>query len=241
MTAADRRRLQVMLGLSLGVHAVLFAGLTLQRKPLPALLPTLQVALRSAVPATAAAAVVPLVEPLARRALPQPAAVPPQVRPLLQNAPLGLTGRHDEAAGPTTPSPANSVASLPASAPAAAREDAPARAEPAAPPPANPNAAAEALANYRQRLGELFAARQDYPRLAAMRGWEGEVRLRLRVARQGQLINVALDHSSGFDVLDRHALALVEAMASLPPLPAALDLAEIQVIVPINYKLRKTT
>ena len=69
----------------------------------------------------------------------------------------------------------------------------------------------------------------------------GEVRLRLKVARKGNLIGVALDRSSGFDVLDQHALAMLEQLASLPPLPEALDANEIQVVVPVNYKLKKTT
>jgi protein TonB len=113
-------------------------------------------------------------------------------------------------------------------------------------PAAEPSAAAprpqsELLAGYRQRLSELFARHQEYPRVAAMRGWEGEVRLRLKVARKGNLLAVHLDHSSGFDVLDHHALAMLEALAGLPPLPEALDSNEIQVVVPINYKLKKTT
>ena len=99
----------------------------------------------------------------------------------------------------------------------------------------------EVLDGYRQRLGELFARHQEYPRVAAMRGWEGEVRLRLKVARKGNLLGVALDRSSGFDVLDQHALAMLEHLAGLPPLPEALEANEIQVVVPINYKLKKTT
>ena len=99
----------------------------------------------------------------------------------------------------------------------------------------------ERTASVWERLGELFARHQEYPRVAAMRGWEGEVRLRLKVARKGNLIGVALDRSSGFDVLDQHALAMLEQLASLPPLPEALDANEIQVVVPVNYKLKKTT
>ena len=61
------------------------------------------------------------------------------------------------------------------------------------------------------------------------------------MARKGQLLSVHLDRSSGFEVLDQHALAMLETLASLPPLPEALEANEIQVVVPINYKLKKTT
>jgi protein TonB len=97
------------------------------------------------------------------------------------------------------------------------------------------------LDSYRQRLSELLARQHEYPRIAAMRGWEGEVRLRLKVARKGNLLGVQLDRSSGFDVLDQHALAMLEGYGSLPPLPEMLESSEIQVVVPINYKLKKTT
>lgn len=94
---------------------------------------------------------------------------------------------------------------------------------------------------YRQRLSDLLASQQQYPRVAAMRGWEGQVRLRLRVARKGNLIAVQLDQSSGFEVLDQHALGMLERIAGLPPLPEGLESQEIQVVVPINYKLKNAT
>lgn len=104
-----------------------------------------------------------------------------------------------------------------------------------------PTANADALASYRRQLSDLFASKHDYPRLAAMRGWEGEVRLRLRVARRGNVLGVQLDHSSGYEVLDRHALAMLEGHGDLPPLPETLDAREIQLVLPINYRLRRTT
>lgn len=103
--------------------------------------------------------------------------------------------------------------------------------------PANP----DLLAAYRRQLGELFARHQAYPRLAALRGWEGEVRVRLKVARKGSLLAVQLDRSSGFDVLDRHALAMLGELAALPALPEGLASDELQLVVPILYKLNKTT
>lgn len=74
-----------------------------------------------------------------------------------------------------------------------------------------------------------------------MRGWEGEVRLHLKVARQGKLLSVELDQSSGYEVLDRHALALLAGHGDLPPLPESLAAREIQLVLPISYRLRKTT
>ena len=140
-------------------------------------------------------------------------------------SPAAPSGQPDLAAAPMSPSATGTATSAQ-----------PTSAEPAAPRPQ-----AELLAGYRQRLSELFARHQEYPRIAALRGWEGEVRLRLKVARKGNLLAVQLDHSSGFAILDQHAMAMLESLAGLPALPDALDSHEIHVVVPINYKLKKTT
>jgi len=96
------------------------------------------------------------------------------------------------------------------------------------------------LGRYAQQLSRLLASHQEYPRLAAQRGWEGEVRLRLKVARQGNLLSVQVDRSSGYDILDQHALQLVDLASGLPPLPDGLEGSEISVIVPVNYRLKKS-
>ena len=125
---------------------------------------------------------------------------------------------------------------------AAPRSAEPTPALPAATPhPTAQRASTEAIDSYRRQLTDLFAREHEYPRVAAMRGWEGEVRLRLRVARRGQLLGVRVDRSSGFEVLDQDALALLEGHGKLPPLPEALEVAEIEVVVPITYRLRKAT
>ena len=48
-------------------------------------------------------------------------------------------------------------------------------------------------------------------------------------------------HYRGYDILDQHALQLVDASGPLPALPDELGSNEIQITVPVSYKLRKTT
>jgi len=109
----------------------------------------------------------------------------------------------------------------------------------ATPVPARPDQQS-LLGRYAQQLSRLLASHQEYPRLAAQRGWEGEVRLRLKVARQGNLLSVQVDRSSGYDILDQHAMQLVDLASGLPPLPEGLEGSEISVIVPVNYRLKKS-
>lgn len=237
------QRFITLLGLSFVLHALIFAGLTWQRQAPRQLQPlniiaTLRQAVSDNTSAYTSASTSPKISPHLRPIAEKPHLVAPAATP--QQAKQQPRREHQSvpAAGFVQPPIAVAAAETPtslASPPVAAQTTAPVA--PVSPvPPQN-----SLLAAYRQRLTEIFAGQQTYPRVAALRGWEGEVRLRLRVARKGNLIAVHLDHSSGFDVLDQHALAMLEQLASLPPLPDGLDVNEIQVVVPVNYKLKKTT
>lgn len=258
MNALADRRFQRLLGLSVLLHGALLVALPkppLKAPEMPALLATIRLALPevSALPPTPAPAARPApveapqrpaAAPQARRVEATPVLAAPQpARPVVRQRPAAVTP--SEAAAPpasqaaTPPAPPVSPAAIAAAAPQGA--EAPAAAPVTTPRPAAPRPAADALDGYRRQLTELFARGHEYPRVAALRGWEGEVRLRLRVARRGQLLGVRVDRSSGFDVLDQDAVALLEGHGSLPPLPEALEVAEIEVVVPITYRLRKAT
>lgn len=227
------RKFWAILALSMLLHASLFALTSWQRENGPISLPPIFASIRLIAVTESG--------PVAEVA-PAPAAVPQKARQEASRSERPAP-RTTQTAGPANvPAPAPSSSSAMAAESAAPAAAAPV-AEAARPAPAiaPQRPQSEVLDGYRQRLGELFARHQEYPRVAAMRGWEGEVRLRLKVARKGNLLGVVLDRSSGFAVLDQHALAMLEALASLPPLPEALEANEIQVVVPINYKLKKTT
>lgn len=258
MNALADRRFQRLLGLSVLLHGALLVALPkppLKAPEMPALLATIRLALPevSALPPTPAPAARPApveapqrpaAAPQARRAEATPVLAAPQpARPVVRQRPAAAMP--SEAAAPpashaaTPPAPPAGPAAIAAAAPPGA--EAPAAPSVTPPRPAAPRPAADALDGYRRQLTELFARGHEYPRVAALRGWEGEVRLRLRVARRGQLLGVRVDRSSGFDVLDQDAVALLEGHGSLPPLPEALEVAEIEVLVPITYRLRKAT
>jgi periplasmic protein TonB len=234
---AISRKFWAIMGLSVLLHATLFAVTSWQRKHGPVSLPPILASIRlidvSASEPVAAAAESPAPATVPQKARQTPTRMEQQSAPHVTQT-AGPANVPAPAASPSVPALAESVAP-------AATPSAPAEVVRPAPAVAAQRPQSEVLEGYRQRLGELFARHQEYPRVAAMRGWEGEVRLRLKVARKGNLLGVVLDHSSGFDVLDQHALAMLEAMTNLPPLPDALEANEISVVVPINYRLKKTT
>lgn len=231
------RRFLALLAVSAALHALALAWVRMPEAPrpgAPAMLAVLNASLR-------VGGVVPEREVAPSRPAPPPVVQTAARQPSTRRASRALPAA-PEVAGPTAaPSAAPSVEA----AAAVAEPTTPAAPTPiAAPPPAPPAAdAARLLDDYGQRLADLFSRQQEYPRLAALRGWEGEVRVRLSVARRGNLTAVRLERSSGYEVLDRHALAMVEAIGQLPPPPAGFiessPTGDVQVVVPVHYKLRK--
>lgn len=246
--AALDRQFAGLLLLSVGLHAALacFGGQAVPAEAPPPLKITLRAPVTARVtPATPHVEAQPPAPPAA-------ATLPPQARQVKQTETQRSASLSTQPVGPAIAArewPASTTVQA-ASEPAVRNNESAAlvHSAPAVQPvrisagaAGEPDAEADALAAYRRQLIDLFAHQHSYPRLAALRGWEGEVRLRLKVARKGNLIDVQLDRSSGFEVLDQHALNLIEGYGGLPPLPDALARQEISVVVPINYKLRKTT
>lgn len=147
------------------------------------------------------------------------------------------------ASAPLSPAPLSTTAAPPSTAApvTAPQAAAPSVSSPATAPVAAPRPlSAATLASYGQTLSERLGRLQRYPRLAEMRGWQGEVQLHLRIARKGALLDVQIARSSGYDILDRNALQLVQDSAPLPALPDTLGDGELDIVVPIHYRLGKT-
>jgi periplasmic protein TonB len=137
------------------------------------------------------------------------------------------------------------IAPLPV-APQAAREPAP-RAEPQpiakaeTPAPvvrqAPPALDIGALKAYGETLARAFDKTKSYPRLARLRNWQGTTQLKLHIGTDGKLQEVAVSHSSGFEMLDSAAVHMVQDSLPLPDLPEVLRGRELTLTVPIVFKL----
>lgn len=241
---ATRRLPAWALGLSLAVHLAVLAGPFLPRPAADQVLPPLVVNFRLPAPvaAPAPASIIQAAPAVAAR---KTAAVAARDKaPLPKPAVLAVAGPAPTIAAVSAAAPSTTAPPAPPS--ERSETPPPARAAEASPPPVAPPDPA-AMARYIRLLGDLLAQQQQYPRLAAMRGWEGEVRLRLQMARKGTIIAVRVVHSSGFEVLDQHAVQLVQS-ATLPPPPAAYfstaapDGAspDFQIDIPIHYSLKRS-
>ena len=95
------------------------------------------------------------------------------------------------------------------------------------------------LSGYGLAIAEVLARYKEYPPIAQMQGWEGSVTMQLRVAASGRLLEAEVHRSSGHGVLDREALAMAAKAARFPPPPEGLGDHEVEVLVPIVFRLER--
>jgi periplasmic protein TonB len=85
----------------------------------------------------------------------------------------------------------------------------------------------------RDALSPYFA----YPIMARRNGWEGQVRVGLRVEADGRLSHVRIAHSSGHRLLDRAALSTLNRITTVPKAAGWLDGRHFDMVLPIDYRL----
>ena len=90
--------------------------------------------------------------------------------------------------------------------------------------------------SWQQALAAWLAAHKVYPEEARRRGEQGNVTLRFTVEPSGQVVNVAVVHSSGSRLLDTAAQAMLRN-AKLPPFDPSMPRVPITTTVPIRYHL----
>lgn len=173
----------------------------------------------------------------ARRAAAQPPPPPSAPSALAKTVPPMAAPQAEE---PGAKKPV-SFASAPASAPAAASDAGAAGASVS--PQVAPRAGEDALdlrSVARYRLALIGAAKQYklYPPDAIDRGWEGRVDVRLVIGPDGELTLALVKRSSGHELLDRHAVTMMQKATSLTPIPPALRNREFAVEVPVLFELK---
>ena len=82
-------------------------------------------------------------------------------------------------------------------------------------------------------LGEHFT----YPWIARRRGWEGEVRLALRVGAAGRISDLRVVKTSGYAILDRAALRNARRIRVVPEAARWLRGRHLDIVVPVEYRL----
>jgi protein TonB len=105
------------------------------------------------------------------------------------------------------------------------------------PPVTNQVDVEDARNKYGNSLWGAISKHKKYPKIAAMRGWQGEAVVELELDGSGKLKSKKIIQSSGHDVLDRQALEMVEKALPFPAPPEALRGTSFTITVPVPFKL----
>jgi len=90
---------------------------------------------------------------------------------------------------------------------------------------------------YAEMVQEKIAQLALYPDGAERYGWEGTVKLKLRILKDGTLERASVKESSGYKVFDECALQTAKAVAPYSVFPAESDLQALNVTIPLVYSL----
>lgn len=219
---ADSRRLRLALAASIVIHLLLVLQKGRPSEPVAAV-PNLLATLH---PSAAAVASVPgAPPPVARR----PAAVSP--------APSFLAPKD-------VPTTSSALAAAPAMKPVEQAPASTAAVSPSAESASEGAAAdvagglsADGLRRYRLSLASQARRFKRYPARALASGWTGTVEIRLDIGDDGQPSAVRVLRSSGYAVLDRAALSMIEEGARHVPMPAELRGRVFSVVLPVIFDL----
>jgi len=93
------------------------------------------------------------------------------------------------------------------------------------------------VTKYTQIVQKRITDNLKYPPQAKGAGFQGTVRLALRLSFKGDLLEAGIREKSGYRILDENALRTARKITSYPPFPATIDSQELWIEVPIVYKL----
>jgi periplasmic protein TonB len=94
-----------------------------------------------------------------------------------------------------------------------------------------------ALGEYGGLLGRAIAKHKSYPKIAQMRGHQGDVLLDLRLDGEGNVLSAKVKEGSGYESLDKQALEMVRKASPFPAPPESLRNRTFNITVPVSFKL----
>lgn len=107
------------------------------------------------------------------------------------------------------------------------------------PHPALAATPSSAKAEWADRVLQHLERVKRYPRDAVLQHAQGVVTLHFSIDRAGQVLRAAIEKSSGYDVLDEEALALIRRAAPLPKPPESLPGEIFDLAVPVSFSLNR--
>lgn len=91
---------------------------------------------------------------------------------------------------------------------------------------------------YRGMVRQLVESRKKYPRKAVALQQEGVVIARIKLSKDGKLLNVEIVESSSYKILAEATLEAIKGIKKFPEIPAELGLNEMTFRLPLKYAIR---
>jgi protein TonB len=95
----------------------------------------------------------------------------------------------------------------------------------------------DARGKYGNILWGAISKHKKYPKIAQMRGWQGEAIVELQLDGNGKIKSKKIAQSSGYEALDKQALEMVEKASPFPTPPETLRSSNFTITVPVPFKL----
>lgn len=89
--------------------------------------------------------------------------------------------------------------------------------------------------DYLSRVYRHIEPYRDYPAAARAARQHGRVVTRVTINRAGQLLDIRLDRSSGWPLIDNAELAAIRRAMPLPPVPDGMRGDPVVLVLPMNY------
>jgi protein TonB len=225
---------------SILLHGLGLVALLMAVKPPAATFPTSQ---EQAVPVTLVTLAQPKPQPISGPVVAPPPPVmdePPPVTTTSQAvAEIAPPHKPLPKKRPQNPKPQpNPQVKKPDPAPIAPAPVAPAPAAAPIGPAPQPSQSAGPSPSYLALLRQKLERNKVYPHTARARKEQGTALLRFVIDRSGHVLNHRLDRSTGHRDLDREVEAMLDRAQPLPPMPAEMTQAQIELVVPVQFHLR---
>ncbi len=106
--------------------------------------------------------------------------------------------------------------------------------------PSPPVTSEETLGEIRAAYGRLlngeFSKHTKYPAVAAFKGWEGKVKIKLQIDKDGNVLGTpVVTETSGYRILDDDAVKTILKCSPLPLPPAVLFVGPVFINTIIDY------
>jgi len=108
---------------------------------------------------------------------------------------------------------------------------------PPEPPKPNDEDLDAARSFYSGQLTREIARHKQYPKIAQMRGWQGEVQIDLHLDGDGNVLSSKIDTSSGHETLDNQALEMIKKASPFSAPPDVLRGRSFNILVPVSFRL----